>query len=271
MTLALLFAATFPALGLETQGRWMQGGFITGTVDPGSTITLDGEPLMVTAEGRFALGLAHDAPLAIVLEVRSTEGARQRHEFPVDQRDYPESRIEGLPGAMVTPPKTVLDRIATDNAAVAEARASRRPVADFAEGFIWPLQGTRISGEFGARRILNGEPRQPHFGVDIAAPQGTPILASADGVVTLAAPDLYFTGQTVIIDHGLGVSTTYLHLSRTDVRQGQTVRRGEPIGRVGMTGRATGPHLCWRANWQNVRIDPSLLVDAEPARTQARR
>lgn len=267
----LLLLLASGATALEIEGRWMQGGFVSGRVAPGSQLELDGQPLLVAADGRFAFGLAFDAPLATVLTVIDPDGRRARHEFAVAQRRYPESRIDGLPGAMVTPPQAVLDRIARDQAAVAKARAPRRPVAEFAEGFIWPLKGTRISGEFGARRILNGEPRQPHFGVDIAAPQGSPVLASADGVVTLAAPDLYYTGQTVIIDHGLGVSTSYLHLSRTDVQVGQRVRRGETIGRVGMTGRATGPHLCWRANWQSVRMDPSLLVDAEPARTQARR
>jgi murein DD-endopeptidase MepM/ murein hydrolase activator NlpD len=268
---SLLALLATGAAALEIEGRWLQGGFVSGQVAPGSQLSLDGQPVVVAPDGRFAFGLAYDAPLATVLMVTDPQGRRERHEFVVAQRRYPESRIEGLPSAMVTPPQAVLDRIARDHRDVGQARAQRRPVADFADGFIWPLKGSRISGEFGARRILNGEPRQPHFGVDIAAPQGTPILASADGIVTLAAPDLYYTGQTVIIDHGLGVSTSYLHLSRTDVQVGQRVRRGEPIGRVGMTGRATGPHLCWRANWQSVRIDPSLLVDAEPATTQPRR
>lgn len=266
-----LLAMLWPAHALQVDGRWMQGGFVSGQVAPGATVALDGQTLPVADDGRFAFGLAFDAPLVTVLTVTAPDGQRQRHEYPVAPRSYPESRINGLPGAMVTPPKSVLDRIANDNRAVGAARAQQRHTADFADGFIWPVQGSRISGEFGARRILNGEPRQPHFGVDIAAPQGTQIKASASGVVTLAHPDLYYTGQTVIIDHGLGISTTYLHLSRTDVRVGQQVTRGEVIGAVGMTGRATGPHLCWRANWGPVRFDPSLLVGDRPARTEPRR
>lgn len=249
----------------------MQGGFVSGQVAPGSTVKLDGQTVTVATDGRFAFGLVFDAPLAATVVVTDPVGRSERHEFPVAQRRYAESRIDGLPQAMVSPPKAVLDRIARENAEVGQARAQRRPVADFAEGFIWPLKGTRISTEFGARRILNGEPRQPHFGVDIAAPQGAPIRASAAGVVTLAAPDLYYTGQTVIIDHGLGITTTYLHLSKTTVKVGQRVTQGEVIGQVGMTGRATGPHLCWRANWGAVRIDPSLLVDEQPVKSQPRR
>lgn len=258
------------AQALELEGRWIQGGFLQGRVAPGSQLRLGEVPVLVAADGRFAFGLAHDAPLAAVLHLTHPDGRRERLEFPVEQRRYPESRIDGLPQNQVSPPRAVLDRIARENREVSQARAQRRPEADF-DRFIWPVTGTRISGEFGARRILNGEPRQPHFGIDIAAPLGTPVKASAAGVVTLAAPDLYFTGQTVIIDHGLGVTTTYLHLSRTDVKVGQRVEQGEVIGAVGMTGRATGPHLCWRANWLDVRLDPSLLVGTEPARTQPRR
>lgn len=268
--LLLILLATLPASGLQLEGRWIQGGFVSGKVAPGSTMTLDGQRVTIAEDGTFAFGLGFDAPVAATLTVTHPDGRKERHEYPVEQRRYPESRIDGLPGAMVTPPKAVLDRIAKDNADVGKARAQRRPAADFAGGFIWPVKGSRISGEFGSKRILNGEPRQPHFGVDIAAPSGTPIQASAAGLVTMAHPDLYFTGQTVIIDHGLGVTTTYLHLSKTEVKVGQAVAKGDVIGQVGMTGRATGPHLCWRANWGNVRLDPSLLVDEQPARTQPR-
>jgi murein DD-endopeptidase MepM/ murein hydrolase activator NlpD len=268
--LLVLAAITTSASALEVTGRWIQGGFISGTVAPGSTVRLGKAPVLVAPDGRFAFGLAFDAALATELTVVGPDGQQQRHEYSIEQRRYPESRINGLPQAMVTPPKAVLDRIAADGQAVQAARAKARTQADFKD-FIWPIKGTRISGEFGSKRVLNGVPRQPHFGVDIAAPQGTPIQAPAAGLVTLAAPDLYYTGQTVIIDHGLGITTTYLHLSKTQVKVGARVGQGQIIGEVGMTGRATGPHLCWRANWHEVRFDPSLLVDAEPAVTQPRR
>lgn len=266
IALALLLAAAH-ATALEVDGRWTQGGYVSGTVEPGSQVRIDGQQVAVTADGDFAFGLGFDAPLAAALTITGPDGVVTRHEFPVAARDYPESRINGLPGAMVTPPKAVLDRIARDNREVGKARAPRRAQQDFGAGFQWPVQG-RISGEFGAKRILNGVPRQPHFGIDIAAPEGTPIEASAGGVVTMANPDLYYTGGTIILDHGLGISTTYLHLSRLDVEVGDRVEKGQVIGLVGMTGRATGPHLCWRANWNAVRFDPSLLVEAVPARTQ---
>ncbi len=263
----ILLLVACASQALEVDGRWTQGGFVTGTVAPGSAVKIDGKPVVVDSQGHFAFGLEYEAPLAAVLTVIGPDGRRSRHEYPVTARRYPESRINGLPGNMVTPPQSVLERIARDNREVGKARAPQRPQRDFPEGFIWPVQG-RISGEYGAKRILNGVPRQPHFGVDIAAPQGTPILASGGGVVTMADPDLYYTGGTIILDHGLGISTTYLHLSRLDVKVGDRVEQGDVIGLVGMTGRATGPHLCWRANWNALRFDPSLLVDATPAKTQ---
>ncbi len=258
------------AQALEVDGRWTQGGFVTGQVAPGSSVRIDDQSVVVDADGHFAFGIAYEAPLAAVLSVTGPDGTTTRHEYPVSPRQYPESRINGLPGNMVTPPQSVLDRIARDNREVGKARAPRRANRDFDDGFTWPVQG-RISGEYGAKRTLNGGPRQPHFGVDIAAPEGTPILASAGGVVTMADKDLYYTGGTVIIDHGLGISTTYLHMSQLDVTVGQRVDKGQVIGRVGMTGRATGPHLCWRANWNSLRFDPSLLVEATPVKTQPKR
>ena len=187
------------AQALEVDGRWTQGGFVTGQVAPGSSVRIDDQSVVVDADGHFAFGIAYEAPLAAVLSVTGPDGTTTRHEYPVSPRQYPESRINGLPGNMVTPPQSVLDRIARDNREVGKARAPRRANRDFDDGFTWPVQG-RISGEYGAKRTLNGVPRQPHFGVDIAAPEGTPILASAGGVVTMADKDLYYTGGTVIIE-----------------------------------------------------------------------
>jgi murein DD-endopeptidase MepM/ murein hydrolase activator NlpD len=168
-----------------------------------------------------------------------------------------------LPPDKVTPPSSLLDRIRRENAWVDEARRRDIPQTYFLSGFAWPVTG-RISGVYGSQRILNGEPRQPHYGVDIAAPVGTPVRAPADGVVTLAEPNLYYTGVTLIIDHGYRLSSTLMHLSRLHVKVGQQVRKGEVVAAVGASGRVTGPHLDWRMNWREARIDPALLVPPMP-------
>ncbi|MEC9347140.1 MAG: M23 family metallopeptidase [Pseudomonadota bacterium] len=182
----------------------------------------------------------------------------------ITQRTWLEQRIEGLPQRMVTPPDEVVERIRRENAAIAGVRALDTPGALFAQGWQWPAIGP-VSGVYGSRRILNGQPRQPHFGIDVAVPTGTPVIAPTDAVVRMAEPDLYFTGGTVMLDHGHGVTSVYSHLSRIDVTVGQTVKAGEPIGAVGATGRATGAHLDWRINWFGERLDPALFVGPMPA------
>ena len=249
----------------QWQGRWVQGGMLIGTVAPGSTVRFDERQLSVDAEGRFVLGLAYDAGPAAAVEVRAPTGESRRYEYGVAQREYDVQRIGGLPKAMVQPPPEVQARIADDQRKVAQARGFDTPRTDFAHFSRWPVP-SQVTGVYGSARILNGVPRQPHFGVDMAAAKGVPIHAPAGGVVRLAEKDLYYTGGTVIIDHGQGISTTYLHLSRLDVAVGDEVIEGQVIGRVGATGRATGPHLCWRANWFDVRLDPSLLLQSQPAR-----
>jgi murein DD-endopeptidase MepM/ murein hydrolase activator NlpD len=268
----VLAAAVCTAAAAEPQlhGRWIQGALIRGQTAPGAQVWFNGKALRVSAEGQFAFGLGYEEAPAAELRLQLPGAPAQRYEYAVERRQYDEQRISGLPQAMVTPPESVLKQIALDNQRVGAARARDSDYADFAGGFTWPLAAT-VSGVFGSRRILNGEPRQPHFGIDLAAASGTQIKAPAGGVVSLARDDLYYTGGTIILDHGQGVSTTYLHLSRLDVHEGQRVERGQTIGRVGATGRATGPHLCWRANWFDTRLDPSLLVDAAPARKGERR
>lgn len=263
--LSMFSPSILAAEPVTLHGQWMQGAPLTGQVTPGSKVRFGGRDVRVDAQGRFAIGVAFDAPPAAEIEITAPDGAVRRHEFVVSQRDYPTQRINGLPSKMVTPPQAVLDRIAEDQRRVTAARAfdSDNPAA--LGNWAWPLSA-QVTGIFGARRILNGEPRQPHFGIDLAAAEGTPIRAPAAATVRMADKDLYYTGGTVILDHGHGYSTTYLHLSRLDVSVGDEVAQGEVIGRVGATGRATGPHLCWRANWFDVRLDPSLLVDASPAR-----
>ena len=178
-------------------------------------------------------------------------------------REYAIERVDGLPPATVTPDPEALERIRQEAELVATARARRDPRTDYAEGFAWPAGG-RISGVYGSQRILNGEPRRPHYGLDIAAPTGSPVFAPADGIVTLVHPDMYFSGGTIVLDHGQGLSSTFLHLSRALVEAGTSVRKGDLIGEIGATGRASGPHLDWRMNWLDRKVDPQLLLSGEP-------
>ena len=180
----------------------------------------------------------------------------------IERRRYDIQRIDGLPKKMVTPPPELLVRIREEGAKVREARAFDTAELDLFVPFAWPAQGP-ISGVYGSQRILNGEPRQPHFGVDIAASTGTPVRAPAGGDIRLAEPDLYYSGGTVILDHGHGLSSSFLHMSRIDVEVGQRVAQGEVIGAIGATGRVTGAHLDWRMNWFERRLDPALLVEPQ--------
>lgn len=180
-------------------------------------------------------------------------------------RRYETQRIDGLPGRMVTPSTEALKRIHRENSRIAAVRRLDTGRPHYRTGFVWPVVGT-VTGVYGSRRILNGEPRRPHYGIDIAADAGTPVRSPADGVVALAADDLYFTGGTVMIDHGFGVTTVLSHLESVDVGVGRTVRQGDVVGAVGATGRVTGPHLDWRVNWFGARLDPALLVPPMPKR-----
>jgi murein DD-endopeptidase MepM/ murein hydrolase activator NlpD len=265
LSLLALALADAPAraaeLGLE--GDFLQGGLVFGQAAPGAVVTLDGRRVRVTDAGRFIFGFGRDAPPNAVLEVAWPDGNVETRRLAVAKRDYKIQRIDGLPPKMVTPPDEVLARIRAENARIAEARAVDRAEPLFESGFVWPVLGP-ISGVFGSQRVLNGEPRRPHYGVDVAAPPGTPVTAPADGVVAIAHPDMYFTGGTVVLDHGHGLTSVYSHLQEVWAREGARLRQGDPIGSVGATGRATGPHLDWRINWFDQRLDPALLVPPMP-------
>lgn len=268
LALALLAAAP-PVLALELQGEAIQGGLIFGQTAPGSRVSLDGRDILVSGEGRFVIGFGRDDTGSVTLTVTEPGGASDTRELTIAPRNYNIERVDGLPPATVTPPPEVLERIRRESALVGQARQRRDDRTDWAEGFQWPATG-RLSGFYGSQRILNGEPRRPHFGVDVAAPTGTPVTAPAPGIVTLAEPDLYYSGGTIIIDHGHGLSSSFLHLSAVDVTVGTQVVTGDKIGEIGSTGRSTGPHLDWRMNWLDKRVDPQPLagsMTAEPAET----
>ena len=250
--------------GLSLSGRFVQGGFAMGRTWPRAIVFVDGEALTTaSAAGLFIVGFDRDAPATARIEVLS--GTRRlRRDLTIAPGDFDITRIDGLPQQTVTPTAPeVLARIRREAALQTEGFASRADADHFNGGFIAPLETSRISSSWGAQRVLNGTPARPHYGVDMAAPTGTVIRAPADGLVTLAEPDLHFEGGLTLIDHGQGLISAYLHQSRLDVRPGEQVTQGQAIGRVGSSGRATGPHLCWRLKWRDRNLDPSHLVGAE--------
>ena len=266
--LVLLMALAAPAKALDIDGaeilsgKAVEGGLIIARTDPANQIMLDDNAVEISENGVFVIGFHRDSDAPASLRIIAPDGDVKTSLLEPRQRDYNIQRIDGLKSTMITPPATVLARIKSDGDAVRAARQRQAPLGDFWRGFDWPALG-RISGIYGSQRILNGQPRQPHYGIDIAAPTGTPVYAPASGLVTLIK-DLYFSGWTVVIAHGLGVNSSFLHLDRVDVETGMMVERGGLIGTIGATGRATGPHLDWRIDWQGRRIDPGLLVGAMP-------
>lgn len=263
-----LAAAISPAATAECpqfEGALQQGGFIWGTVAPGSEVFLAGQQLDVLADGTTFAGFGRNAPATAELVVSGEQPCKET--LQVAPREYKIQRVEGVPQKTVTPPPEQLERIRRESTLVANARAPRlqRPdlLAGVLAGFVWPVEGP-ISGVYGSQRFYNGEPRNPHYGVDVAVPTGTVVRAPAAGVVTLAEPDLYFSGGTVILDHGYRLSSSFLHMSEVSVQVGDELQPGDVIGAVGATGRATGPHLDWRMNWRQERIDPQLLAPPMP-------
>jgi len=267
--LALLVAV--PALAQAAlDGPMTQGGLMTGKITPGHALKLDGEPVKVASDGRFVIGFGRDAELEHRLVVLDSDGREiTRQTLRLADRDFDIERIDGLPEEEVTLPPAYYERREREIGMVRKARAPMSERMHWAHGFRWPARG-RISGVYGSQRILNGKPRWPHYGVDVAAPEGTPVHAPAAGVVRLAENDFLLEGGIVIIDHGFGVSSTLMHLASVDVTVGHEVEAGQRIGAIGATGRATGAHVDWRINWRDQRVDPQLLV-GEMAQREARK
>ncbi len=237
-----------------------QGALVIGKVAPGSRVQYAGRTLRVSGYGSVVFGIGRDERGPLRILVQRADGGSETIDIAVTPRDWPLERVNGVPPKTVNPPPAIAERIKREQAQVTAARDRDDDRTDFAAPFLWPVQG-RISGRFGNARVYNGQPGAGHSGMDIAVPTGTPVKAPAAGVVTFAAPDLYLTGGTVLLDHGYGVSSNFLHLSRIDVKVGDRIAQGQVLGAVGATGRATGPHLHWGMNWFDVRIDPLLVLE----------
>ncbi len=256
-----LMAPRVTACQLSLDGPAKQGGLLIGTVTPGASVQVDGQAVRVSPDGHFLVGFGRDAKSKAKVEAVMADGRRLGCPVSVARRSYQIQRIDGLPKRQVTPDPKALARIRADNAAIRAVRKLDTASTDFLAGFDWPLKG-RISGIFGSQRVLNGQPRSPHNGVDIAAPTGTPIHAPARGVVRLVHPDMFYTGKSIMLDHGHGLTSVYVHMSAISVKEGQRVAKGDVIGKVGKTGRATGPHLHWGVSLFATHLDPMLLVGA---------
>ena len=248
-----------PSFAADFFGKFQQGSFILGKTNPGSKVIIDRKEVRVTKDGYFAFGLDRDRKNNILIKVINDNDTKVI-EKKVLKREYKIQRIDGLPSKQVTPPPEVYDRIKKDNILIGKARAIDSPLIFFKDKFIYPIEKYIITGVYGSQRILNGKPRRPHYGVDFHAPEGTEVKAMMDGTVTLVEKDMYFTGGTIIFDHGHGISTLFMHMKDINVIKGQKVKQGQVVGTLGKTGRATGPHLDIRLNWFNVKLDPMTIL-----------
>ena len=247
-------------MAIEFNGKFIQGHFIIGKTEPNSKIFIDKKEIKVSKEGFFAFGLDRDRKNDVVIESK-IKGISEKITKQVQKRKYNIQRIDGLEEKKVTPPEEVYERIKNENKLIVAAREINSDLDFFKDKFIMPLDDPIITGVYGSQRILNGKPRWPHYGIDFAGDLGTPIKAMASGVVTLAERDLYYTGATLIFDHGHGISTLYMHLDEIFVEKNDIVNQGDIIGTVGSSGRSTGPHLDVRLNWFGTRLDPATVLN----------
>jgi len=259
--ISLIFLlVTTSSYAVTFEGKFIQGSFILGKAELGSEVFIDKKKVKITSDGFFVFGLGRDRQYDVVITLNKN-GNKKKIVKKVQKRKYNIQRIDGLEEKKVTPPEEVYERIKRENKWIGEARAIESDLKFFTKKFIIPVENAIISGVYGSQRILNGKPKWPHYGLDFAADEGTKIKAMLDGTVTLAEPDLFYTGGTLIFDHGHGISTLYMHMEKILVKKGQKVKQGDIIGTVGSTGRATGAHLDVRLNWFYIRLDPATVLN----------
>ena len=243
--------------------QFFQGALIVGKTSPTNKVSLNGKAIKVSSTGDYALGFSRDEKNNSELVIISPNGATEKRILKPLKREYNIQKVEGIAKKIMNPNKKANIRAGEDNKKISAARKVDSDLTAFAQGFIAPIEGT-ITGVYGSQRYYNGVPKRPHYGLDYAGKKGDPVKAPADGTVLMYVPDMFYSGGTMIIDHGHGVSSTFLHLSNSYVKVGDKVTKGQLVAAVGSSGRATGPHLDWRINWFNVRLDPALVLKLKP-------
>lgn len=256
-------ASQAQAVSLSLKGVEQQGGIMRGETEPGTRVSLNGKPVQVSPQGFFVIGFDRDHKGDARLVLSGTDGSSLERVITVALRKYVTQHVNGVAAKYVNPKPETLKRIRAEGKIKGKARRLNTKGEWFVDDFVWPVTGI-LTGTFGSQRFYNGEPRRPHFGVDIARPTGTPVQAPAPGIIRLAEPDMYFEGGLIFLDHGHGLISVMMHLSRVDVVVGQKVEQGDIIGAVGATGRVTGAHLDWRMKWQKANVDPANLVGPMP-------
>lgn len=243
--------------------QFFQGALIVGKTSPTNKVSLNGKAIKVSSTGDYALGFSRDEKNNSELVIISPNGATEKRILKPLKREYNIQKVEGIAKKIMNPNKKANVRAGEDNKKISAARKVDSDLTAFAQGFIAPIEGT-ITGVYGSQRYYNGVPKRPHYGLDYAGKKGDPVKAPADGTVLMYVPDMFYSGGTMIIDHGHGVSSTFLHLSNSYVKVGDKVTKGQLVAAVGSSGRATGPHLDWRINWFNMRLDPALVLKLKP-------
>ena len=260
LVLFIIFFLNQNLIAADFIGSFYQGNFILGKTTKQAKVFIDNKKIKVSEEGYFAFGIDRDRKNDVIIKIITKEKTENIIK-KIYKKKYQIQKIDGLPEKQVTPPKEVYERIKSDNKLIASARAVDSDLNFFTKKFIIPVDNPIISGVYGSQRILNGIPKSPHYGVDFAADEGTPIKNMLEGIVTLSEKDLYYTGGTVIVDHGHGISTLYMHMKDVNVSKGQSLEQGDLIGTVGKTGRSTGPHLHIQLHWYDMKLDPASVLN----------
>ena len=258
ITFFLILLNSSLVYAVEFKGKFIQGHYIIGKTESNTEIIIDKKKVKVSSDGYFAFGIEKERKLDIVI----IEGNRTIIK-KIQKRKYNIQKIDGLPQKKVTPPEEFYARIKRENKLIGEARDIESDLQFFKEKFVIPVDDAIITGVYGSQRVLNGIPKWPHYGLDFAQKKGTPVKAMNNGIVTLAETDLFYTGATLIFDHGHGISTLFMHMDKIFVNVGDHVKTNDIVGTIGTSGRSTGPHLDIRLNWFGTRLDPATILDIQ--------
>ena len=243
---------------IDLEGYFIQGGYVKGKTSSKIKIKFENRDVYLSKKNKFILGFGRDYSEVANLKF-NIDNKWINKKLKIKKNKYKIQRIDGLPKKFVSPPKEIYERIIRENKLIAKVRTLNSKIDYTFQDFLLPANGI-ITGVFGSQRILNGKPRRPHYGIDIAAKKGSKVISPTDAIVRLSEKDLYFTGGTIMLDHGHGITSVYSHLSKVLVKKNDKIQKGDVIGLIGSTGRSTGPHLDWRINWFDQRLDPLMFI-----------